>query len=99
MAMDDEKFQRKLAAIFHADVVGYSKLMRDDEMATVNTIIGPTGRPDQIVFAHDVPKTRSGKIMRRVLKALVRHEPVGDLTTLQNPESVEELKEQVEHPE
>jgi len=36
--MDDEKFQRKLAAIFHADVVGYSKLMRDDEMATVNTI-------------------------------------------------------------
>lgn len=38
MAMDDEKIQRKLAAIFHADVVGYSKLMRDDEMATVNTI-------------------------------------------------------------
>lgn len=38
MAMDDEKYQRKLAAIFHADVVGYSKLMRDDEMATVNTI-------------------------------------------------------------
>ncbi len=38
MAMDDEKIQRKLAAIFHADVVGYSTLMRDDEMATVNTI-------------------------------------------------------------
>ena len=64
-------------------------------MATVNQVIGPTGRPDQIIFAADVPKTRSGKIMRRVLKALVRHEPVGDLTTLQNPESVDRLKELV----
>lgn len=68
-------------------------------MSTVNQIIGPTGRPDQIVFAHDVPKTRSGKIMRRVLKALVRNEPVGDLTTLQNPESVDQLKELIGHRE
>ena len=66
-------------------------------MATVNQVIGPTGRPDQIVFAHEVPKTRSGKIMRRVLKALVRHEPVGDLTTLQNPESVDALKKLVDY--
>ena len=73
--------------------------IRKELMATVNQVIGPTGRPDRIVFVHDVPKTRSGKIMRRVLKALVRHEPVGDLTTLQNPESVAELKELVEHPE
>jgi acetyl-CoA synthetase len=64
-------------------------------IATVNQVIGPTGRPDQIIFAADVPKTRSGKIMRRVLKALVRHEPVGDLTTLQNPESVDRLKQLV----
>jgi acetyl-CoA synthetase len=71
--------------------------IRKELMATVNSVIGPTGRPDQIVFAHDVPKTRSGKIMRRVLKALVRHEPVGDLTTLQNPESVDQLKELVNH--
>ncbi len=72
-----------------------SEDIRKELMATVNSVIGPTGRPDEIVFAHDVPKTRSGKIMRRVLKALVRDEPVGDLTTLQNPESVEHLKGQV----
>jgi acetyl-CoA synthetase len=66
-------------------------------MATVNQVIGPTGRPDEIIFVPDVPKTRSGKIMRRVLKALVRNEPVGDLTTLQNPESVDKLKELVDH--
>jgi len=71
--------------------------IRKELMTTVNQVIGPTGRPDQIVFAHDVPKTRSGKIMRRVLKALVRHEPVGDLTTLQNPESVDTLKGLVDY--
>lgn len=71
--------------------------IRKELMATVNRAIGPTGRPDQIVFAHDVPKTRSGKIMRRVLKALVRNEPIGDLTTLQNPESVEQLKELIQY--
>jgi len=69
--------------------------IRKELIATVNQVIGPTGRPDQIIFAADVPKTRSGKIMRRVLKALVRHEPAGDLTTLQNPESVDRLKELV----
>ena len=72
--------------------VEHSDDIRKDLMNTVNTVIGPTGRPDEIVFVDDVPKTRSGKIMRRVLKALVRNEPVGDLTTLQNPESVDRLK-------
>ena len=71
--------------------------IRKELIATVNRVIGPTGRPDEIVFATDVPKTRSGKIMRRVLKALVRNEPVGDLTTLQNPESVRQLQALVGH--
>lgn len=72
--------------------VEQSDEIRKELMNTVNTIIGPTGRPDEITFTENVPKTRSGKIMRRVLKALVRNEPVGDLTTLQNPESVDRLK-------
>ncbi len=76
--------------------VDHSDEIRKELMGTVNQVIGPTGRPDKIIFVDDVPKTRSGKIMRRVLKALVRNEPVGDLTTLQNPESVEKLKEMVD---
>ena len=75
--------------------VEHSDEIRKELMSTVNTIIGPTGRPDEIIFTENVPKTRSGKIMRRVLKALVRNEPVGDLTTLQNPESVDRLKKLV----
>jgi len=55
-------------------------------------VLGPTCRPERIVFTAAVPRTRSGKIMRRILKSLVRNEPVGDTTTIENPESVEDLK-------
>jgi len=66
--------------------------LKKELVKTVDQYIGPTARPAEIYFVEDVPKTRSGKIMRRILKALVRGEPVGDITTLRNPESVEELK-------
>ena len=61
----------------------------------VDKVIGPTARPDRIIFVEDLPKTRSGKIMRRILKALTRNQPVGDVTTLMNPESVQVLKERI----
>ncbi len=69
-----------------------SEDLKKDLIKTVDKIIGPTARPSSIYFSEDVPKTRSGKIMRRVLKALVRGEAVGDITTLRNPECVEDLK-------
>ncbi len=47
--------------------------------------------PAYIGFVEDLPKTRSGKIMRRVIKAKVKGEDVGDITTLANPEAVEGL--------
>ena len=61
----------------------------------VATVIGPTARPDRIILVEDLPKTRSGKIMRRILKALTRNLPVGDVTTLMNPETVHVLKERI----
>ncbi|UGV39738.1 acetate--CoA ligase [Methanococcoides orientis] len=57
--------------------------------------IGAIARPKQIIFTDEVPKTRSGKIMRRVLKAITNDTEVGDITTLQNPAVVEELKRKV----
>ena len=65
----------------------------------VDATIGPTARPDKIIFTGDLPKTRSGKIMRRILKSLVRKEAIGDTTTLMNPESVDQLKEKVGYEE
>jgi len=53
--------------------------------------IGPVASPAFIGFVGDLPKTRSGKIMRRVIKAKVKGDDVGDITTLANPEAVEEL--------
>lgn len=55
--------------------------------------IGPIALPKKIYFIADLPKTRSGKIMRRILKRLFTKEPLGDLSTLSNPESVKEIKE------
>jgi acetyl-CoA synthetase len=57
--------------------------------------IGSIARPKQIIFTEELPKTRSGKIMRRVLKAITNDTEVGDITTLQNPAVVEELKRKV----
>ncbi len=58
----------------------------------VEKAIGPTARPSAIYFVEDLPKTRSGKIMRRILKSLLRKEKLGDLSTLQNPECIAKIK-------
>jgi acetyl-CoA synthetase len=57
----------------------------------VRAEIGPIASPSYIGFVGDLPKTRSGKIMRRVIKAKVKEEDVGDTSTLANPESVDGL--------
>ncbi len=69
--------------------------LRDELKAHVADEIGHIARPADIIFAEDLPKTRSGKIMRRILKAITNGDDVGDVTTLQNPDIVEELKRKV----
>ncbi len=54
--------------------------------------IGPLARPKSIVFTDDLPKTRSGKIMRRLLKDVAEGRSLGDTTTLADPSVVEEIK-------
>jgi acetyl-CoA synthetase len=54
--------------------------------------IGPIATPREIYFVAKLPKTRSGKIMRRILKAILQDVPVGDVTTLEDEASVEEVK-------
>ena len=58
--------------------------------------IGKIARPHGIIFTVDLPKTRSGKIMRRLLRDVARGRPLGDVTTLANAEIVEEIHEMVE---
>ncbi len=54
--------------------------------------IGPIAKPQEIYFVDDLPKTRSGKIMRRILKSLLRNEELGDLSTIVNPECINDIK-------
>ena len=58
--------------------------------------IGPIARPDEILFAAELPKTRSGKIMRRLLRDIADGRTLGDTTTLADPAVVAKLKEQYE---
>ncbi len=61
---------------------------------TVCEEIGKIARPKNVWIVADMPKTRSGKIMRRVLASISNEKDVGDVTTLMNPEIVTEIKEQ-----
>ncbi len=59
----------------------------------VATKIGPIAKPANIVFTEELPKTRSGKIMRRLLRDVAENRPLGDTTTLADPAVVEEIRE------
>ena len=58
------------------------------------TKIGAIARPDEIVLAADLPKTRSGKIMRRLLRDVAEGKALGDVTTLADPTVVAKLRDQ-----
>jgi acetyl-CoA synthetase len=61
--------------------------------------IGAIARPDDIIFTAELPKTRSGKIMRRLLKDIAAGRALGDVTTLADPMVVAVLKEKYEEQE
>ena len=67
---------------------------RKDILTTVSRIIGPIAKPDKIQFVNGLPKTRSGKIMRRILRKIAEGEisNLGDTTTLLDPGVVDEIK-------
>ena len=69
-------------------------LTRQDILQTVTRVIGPIAKPDKIQFVTGLPKTRSGKIMRRILRKIAEGETenLGDITTLLDPGVVEEIK-------
>ena len=77
----------------HHEVVDQDHF-RKEILAVVTKHIGPIAKPDMIQFVSQLPKTRSGKIMRRILRKIAegQTDQLGDTSTLLNPECVEELK-------
>ena len=76
------------------DMEGNTKKRLVDEIkSTVRKIIGPIAKPDQVQIVSGLPKTRSGKIMRRILRKVASNDfsNLGDISTLLNPEVVDEI--------
>jgi acetyl-CoA synthetase len=72
-----------------------SKEIEDKVKASIETEIGKVARPKNVWIVPDMPKTRSGKIMRRVIASISNFADVGDITTLANPDVVEGIRRQV----
>jgi len=90
----DIKGQGIYAYVIYNGHHGDINLARQDIIQTVNRIIGPIAKPDKIQFVSGLPKTRSGKIMRRILRKIAEGETsnLGDTSTLLDPGVVEEIK-------
>ena len=72
------------------------KVVEEKVIHSIETIIGKIARPKHVYIVPDMPKTRSGKIMRRVLAAISNTMDIGDVTTLANPEIVEAVRVMVQ---
>jgi acetyl-CoA synthetase len=70
-----------------------TKDLSDELKEQVSLSIGPIARPDEIICVSDLPKTRSGKIMRRILRKLAQgqRKNLGDLSTIVNPEAIDSI--------
>ena len=90
----DVKGQGIYAYVIFGHIHGDEALSRKDILQTVTRIIGPIAKPDKIQFVSGLPKTRSGKIMRRILRKIAEGETenLGDTSTLLDPGVVEEFK-------
>lgn len=90
----DIKGQGIYAFVIDNKTHGDEELTRKDILQTVTRIIGPIAKPDKIQFVSGLPKTRSGKIMRRILRKIAEGETehLGDISTLLDPGVVEEIK-------
>ena len=93
------KGQALAAFVTVKEGVSPSESLADELKKHVAAKIGAIAKPDDIIFAADLPKTRSGKIMRRLLRDIAEGKALGDTTTLADPTVVAKLKDQYESTE
>jgi len=92
---DQIKGQSPVAFVVLKPKVKISDELEKEIKKQVDKKIGPIARPSKVYFVEDLPKTRSGKIMRRILKNILDNEEPQGIMTLLNSEVVEKIKEQV----
>jgi acetyl-CoA synthetase len=96
---DEAKGQAIAAFVTVKEGVAATEQLKRDLREHVANKIGAIARPDDILFAADLPKTRSGKIMRRLLRDIAEGRALGDTTTLADPAVVAKLKAEYEEKE
>ncbi|WP_316799944.1 acetate--CoA ligase [Pedobacter frigidisoli] len=91
----DVKGQGIYAFVIYPEMHGEAELSKKDILQTVTRVIGAIAKPDKILFVTGLPKTRSGKIMRRILRKIAEGDTanLGDTSTLLDPGVVEEIIE------
>ena len=91
----DVKGQGIYAYVIFEGIHENEELTKKDIAQTVSRIIGPIAKPDIIQFVKGLPKTRSGKIMRRILRKIAEGDlnNLGDTSTLLDPGVVDDIKE------
>jgi acetyl-CoA synthetase len=89
---DEVRSDSVFAYVSTEDEAPAEERLRDEIVAAVNADIGTIARPEAIIFTPDLPKTRSAKIMRRLLESIANDDDLGDLSALRNPEVVGEIE-------
>ena len=88
----DLKGEAIIAFVVLRDGYLSSETLKNDIIQHIRNVIGPIASPEQLYFVTRLPKTRSGKIMRRLLKAIAKGDKIGDVSTLENEAAVSEVQ-------
>ena len=92
----DIKGEAVYAYVITEDGADEDEALREAIIQGVEDAIGPIARPEAVVFTPELPKTRSGKIMRRLLENIANAEELGDTSTLRNPDVVDDIQGKVQ---
>ncbi len=88
----DVKGEAIIAFVVLRDGYSNSESLKNEIINHIRNVIGPIASPEQLYFVSRLPKTRSGKIMRRLLKAIAKGDEIGDISTLENEAAVSEVQ-------
>ena len=91
---DDTKGESIIAFLGLKEGYSQSDSLRKEVIAHIRSTLGPIAMPDEVYFVSKLPKTRSGKIMRRLLKSIaIGGDNIGDITTLEDEEAIDEVRQ------
>lgn len=90
---DNTKGESIIAFLVPKEGFSGSEDLKREILAHIRSTVGPVASPDEVYFVNKLPKTRSGKIMRRLLKSIASGGQIGDITTLEDGAAIEEVQQ------